>query len=122
MSEWASVAKAVNDRMREGGITQRELAEKSGISVATLRKIQHAEPQARNRSTLASISRALGFGDDYLWRIAMEAPTEINGTVDASAIDDLRSDLAELRERVEALEARQGMVTAEHLPRGRGRD
>ena len=120
MDEWALVAKAVNDRMLERGITQRELAERSGISVATLRKIQHAEPQARNRSTLAGISRALGFRDDHLWRIATEVPSSGDGTIDALVIDDLRSDLAELRARVEALEARQGTATDEHLAGERG--
>jgi transcriptional regulator with XRE-family HTH domain len=121
MDEWALVAKAVNDRMLERGITQRELAERSGISVATLRKIQHAESQARrNRSTLASLSRALGFRDDYLWRIATEAPSSGGGTIDALVIDDLRADLAELRARVEVLEARQGTATDERLAGDRG--
>ncbi len=104
---WASVAKAVNDRMREHGLTQRELAERSGVSVATLRKVQHGLPQARNRSTLANISRALGFPDSHLWRIATEAPLAGHETDEASAIEALRSDLEDLRKRVEAIEARQ---------------
>jgi len=116
VSEWAAVAKAVNDRMRERGLTQRELAERSGISPATLRKIQHGEPQARTRSTLASISRALGFRDDYLWHVATQTPASIDSTVDAAALADLRSDLAELRKRVEAIEARQGVVIIERIP------
>jgi transcriptional regulator with XRE-family HTH domain len=104
---WASVAEAVNDRMRERGITQRELAESSGISVATLRKVQHGLPQARNRSTLANISRALGFRDDHLWRIATESPPGTDSASEASTIDALRSDLEDLRKRVEAIEANQ---------------
>src|SRR5579863_9004853 len=120
MDEWALVAKAVNDRMLERGITQRELAERSGISVATLRKIQHGEPQARNRSTLANISRALGFRDDHLWRIATEAPSP-DGAADRLVIDDLRSQIADLRARVEAIEARQG-TAAERPARAAGQD
>jgi transcriptional regulator with XRE-family HTH domain len=120
MSEWAAVAKAVNERMRERMLTQRELAERSGVSVATLRKIQHGTPQARTRSTLANISRALGFRDDYLWGIATEVPAAASDSIDTSAIDDLRSDLAELRKRVEAIEARQPAATAEHSLRERG--
>lgn len=105
MSDWASVAKAVNDRMHERGLTQRELAERSGLSVATLRKIQHGQAQTRTRATLASLSRALGFRDDHLWRIAIQGqpPTE---THDASDVDDLRAELADLRTRVQAIEVR----------------
>lgn len=104
MSDWASVAKAVNDRMHERGLSQRELAERSGISVATLRKIQHGQAQSRSRATLATLSRALGFRDDHLWGIANQGqpPAEL---LDASAIDDLRTDLADLRNRVQAIEA-----------------
>ena len=120
MNEWAAVASAVNDRMHERGLTQRELAERSGVSVATLRKIQHGTPQARSRSTLANVSRALGFRDDYLWRITMDAPAAAHGPADTSAIDDLRSDLAELRKRVDAIEARQLAAMAEHPPAERG--
>jgi transcriptional regulator with XRE-family HTH domain len=115
---WASVAKVVNERMRERGLTQRELAERSGVSVATLRKVQHGLPQARNRSTLANISRALGFRDDHLWRVASEAALTAHEEAEASAIEALRSDLADLRKRVEAIEARQFAVAQRSSPDG----
>lgn len=105
MSDWTSVAEAVNDRMHERGLTQREVAERSGISVATLRKIQHGQAQARTRATLASLSRALGFRDDHLWRIASQGGPSA-APPDTSAIDGLRADLADLRNRVQAIEDR----------------
>ena len=107
MAYWADVATAVNDRMAARGISQRELAERSGISPATLRKIQHGDAQARNRSTLSGVSRALGFPEDHLWRIATE------GSAAARAADDehgtLRRDVAELQRRVGAIETRLRM-------------
>lgn len=101
MSNWTDVAKVVNERMGERGITQQELAERSGVSTATLRKIQGGDEQKRTRSTLASISRALGLGDDYLWRVSR------GEALDASDGDlsTLRAQVADLARRVEALES-----------------
>jgi transcriptional regulator with XRE-family HTH domain len=101
------VARVVNERMQERGITQRELAERSGISVATLRKIQHGVEQTRNRSTFANISRTLGFPEDHLWRVWTggvkdDADTEVS----PSALEELRRELVDLRHRVSVIEGR----------------
>lgn len=103
MDHWADVAKVVNERMAERSITQQELAALSGVSVATLRKIQAGVSQQRTRGVLANISRALGFADDHLWRVSRgESPTaESQGEVSA-----LRAEVSELTRRVEALETR----------------
>lgn len=109
MGNWEAVARAVNDRMTERGISQRELAERSGVSPATLRQIQQGVPRQRSRSTLAAISRALGFPDDRLREVSMDGrPTEERRAVDASPVSELRRELTDLRKRVETLEA--------HLP------
>jgi transcriptional regulator with XRE-family HTH domain len=85
-------------------MTQRELAERSGVSVATLRKIQRGEEQQRTRATLASISRALGFPDDHLWRVSQGTsdPGEAWSDDEMSA---LRAGLADLTRRVETPES-----------------
>jgi nucleoid-associated protein EbfC len=70
---WALVARVVNDQMAERGMTQRELARRSGVSAATLRKIQRGGEQRRSRATLVSVSRALGLPDDHLWRVSQGA-------------------------------------------------
>jgi transcriptional regulator with XRE-family HTH domain len=109
VSYWADVAKVVNDRMSERGVTQQELAERSGVSTATLRKIQGGGEQKRTRSTLASISRALGLGEDHLWRVSRgETPDGPPG----GELLALRTEVAELARRVEALES-QMAVTAD---------
>lgn len=108
MGNWAAVAKVVNDRMRDRNITQRELAERSGVSPATLRQIQQGVERQRSRSTLAAISRALGFPEDRLREIsADDGLTEVAAPVEApSSVGELREELADLRKRVEDLEAR----------------
>jgi transcriptional regulator with XRE-family HTH domain len=104
LAHWADVAKVVNDRMAERGITQRELAERSGVSVATLRKIQGGGEQQRTRATLANVSRALGLPDDYLSRVSQgDKPAASGSDKELSAV---RAELADLARRVEALESR----------------
>jgi len=110
LGHWADVSKAVNARMAARGLSQRELAERSGVSPATLRKIQHGDEQARNRSTLANISRALGWPEDHLWRVSSDG-------LDAARLPDddpasLRRELDELQRRVVAIESRLEMTDA----------
>jgi transcriptional regulator with XRE-family HTH domain len=106
LGDWADVAKVVNDRMTERGITQQELAERSGVSPATLRKIQAGDEQKRTRSTLANVSRALGFADDHLWRVSRgERPADAVPDGDLSI---LRAEVADLARRMDALESRMG--------------
>jgi transcriptional regulator with XRE-family HTH domain len=103
VDHWADVAKVVNERMAERSMTQQELATLSGVSVATLRKIQAGVSQQRTRGVLANISRALGLAEDHLWRVSRgEAPTG----EPQSELSTLRTEMADLARRVEALESR----------------
>ena len=108
MNDWTAVAKVVNERMSALDLTQRDLSERSGVSTATLRKIQQGDDQRRSATTLTAISRALRLPDDHLRRIASGSPGA--GAV-ASAEDRLperlesvEAQLAQLQERVAALE------------------
>ena len=112
MSDWAAVAKVVNDRMSRLDLTQRELSERSGVSVATLRKIQQGDDQRRSATTLAAISRALGLADDHLRRIANGAraatPAGADGDRMPERLESVEAQLARLQERVAALEGSDG--------------
>jgi len=114
LRHWADVATVVNDRMVTRGLSQRELAERSGLSPATLRKIQHGVDQARNRSTLAGLSRALGLPEDHLWRVAMEGLAAAEQTGDETGA--LRRDVADLERRVAAIESQ--LMTNRWAPAG----
>lgn len=110
MSYWVDVAKVVNDRMSECGVTQQELARRSGVSTATLRKIQGGGEQNRTRTTLASISRALDLSDDYLWCVSRGEAPDASGDGELSK---LRAEIADLARRVEALESRNAATSRE---------
>lgn len=103
MDRWAEVAQVVKDRMAELSMTQRELSEKSGLSTATLRKLNPDKPQRLTQSTLTGISRALGFSEDHLWRVSRgETANAPDGDLSA-----LRTEVAALTRRVEALESQR---------------
>ena len=67
---WAAVARAVSGRVRELGWRQRELAERSHVSVAVVREIQrHTVERRRSPRTLEALSVALGWEPEYLHRV-----------------------------------------------------
>ena len=56
---WAAVARAISDRVRELGWRQRELAERSHVSVAVARETQrHAVERRRSPYALEASSMA----------------------------------------------------------------
>ena len=64
---WAAVARVISDRVRELGWRQRELAERSHVSLAVVREIQrHTVERRRNRRTLEALSVALGWEPERL--------------------------------------------------------
>ncbi|WP_416210660.1 helix-turn-helix domain-containing protein [Frankia sp. Cas8] len=78
--DWSAVADAVNARMAHERIGQKALADASGVSVATLRRIQHGAHGRRvQNTTLTAIARALGWPDDHLIRVlhAGGTPTSV---------------------------------------------
>lgn len=104
MSKWQVVADVVNARMAERDILQRDLAEKARIGVSTLRSIQSGEDRQRSRATLANLSRALGFPEDYLWGVSESGEAgDVAGTI---TVERLQGEIAELRQRVEAIETK----------------
>ncbi|MER7011510.1 helix-turn-helix transcriptional regulator [Saccharopolyspora sp. NPDC000359] len=109
--DWAALAAAINTRLAELGMTQRELAERSDVSPATLRQLQNPdsyEPKRRSPRLLAAISEGLRWPHDHLAqvlegsRLAPEVETPLRDEV-----AQLRGEVAELRSRVDELEARE---------------
>lgn len=65
--DWSAVAEAVNARATELALKQRELAEKSGVSLAIVREIQQGRIQRRrNPRTLEALSIALDWHPQHL--------------------------------------------------------
>jgi len=112
--DWQAVADAINARMTELPMSQRDLAERSGVSVATLRELQHARA-ARKRSgrLLTAISTALDWPEDYLRAVLTGAATPTSSgsqgpskdglTVVLARLDQLHGEVRRLADAVDRL-------------------
>jgi transcriptional regulator with XRE-family HTH domain len=100
---WAAVARAISGRARELGWRQRELAERSHVSVAVVREIQrHTVERRRSPRTLEALSMALGWEPEYLHKVLKGHPEQSGGHIapDLAAVwsrlDSFESRLAEI--------------------------
>jgi hypothetical protein len=99
--DWAAVARAISERVRELGWRQRELAERSHVSVAVVRSIQrHTVERRRSRRTLESLSVALGWEPGRLDSVLK------GRTQDPAGRSQVLADGAALWSRLDALEGR----------------
>src|SRR5438552_2541540 len=64
---WAAVASAIEVRMAELGLNHRELAERAGVALSTVRELRHNTVQRRRSGrTLEALSVALGLHPRHL--------------------------------------------------------
>ena len=98
--DWGAVAAVVNERMAARRVGQQELAQLSGVSVSTLRQVQHGAGRRVQNKTLTAISRALGWPDDHLSVILLNSSPGPRRTVDPHAVRS--SESAETLRRLEA--------------------
>jgi len=115
--DWAAVAKAINERVNELGWRQRELAERSRVSQAIVRELQHHTVERRRSTrTLESLSVTLGWHPQHLDAVLHgRRPPEVNepitdqGDTLWSRLDALEQRLEEITERLDDLKS--GMTT-----------
>ncbi|MCI2421529.1 XRE family transcriptional regulator [Saccharopolyspora sp. K220] len=103
------MAKAISDRLAETRMTQMDVASKAGVSLTTLRELQHnINARKRQPRTLAAISEALGWPSPYLERVlhgeTLEPHAEEAEDPVLRKLDAVLDELQELRDRVAALE------------------
>lgn len=112
MSEdWAAVSKAINERVNELGWRQRELAERSHVSQAIVREIQHHTVERRRSTrTLEALSVTLGWHPQHLDAVlrgrtppAADEPVSPTGDTVWSRLDALEERLNEITERLDDL-------------------
>jgi transcriptional regulator with XRE-family HTH domain len=115
--DWAAVAKAINERVNELGWRQRELAERSHVSQAIIRELQHHTVERRRSTrTLESLSVTLGWHPQHLDAVLRSRqPPEVNeptaDSTDAlwSRLDGLERRLDEITDRLADLQT--GLTT-----------
>ncbi|MGH3927282.1 MAG: helix-turn-helix domain-containing protein, partial [Pseudonocardiaceae bacterium] len=113
MEDWAAVAEAINERVNELGWRQGELAERSHVSRATVRELQHhIVERRRSARTLEALSSALGWHPQHIDGVLRgrqpPKPTEPvtkNGESPWSRIDALERHLSDITERLDAIQA-----------------
>jgi DNA-binding PucR family transcriptional regulator len=109
--DWAAVAEAINERVNELGWRQGELAERSHVSQAIVRELQHhVIERRRSRRTLESLSTALGWHPQHLDAVLrgntpprLAEPVSDNGDKLLSRLDALERRLDEIVERLNDL-------------------
>jgi transcriptional regulator with XRE-family HTH domain len=109
--DWAAVAKAINERVNELGWRQRELAERSRVSQAIVRELQHHTVERRRSArTLASLSITLGWHPEHLdavlhGRQPPDVDDQVTDRTDTlwSRLDSLEQRLDEITERLDDL-------------------
>ena len=116
---WAAVARAISARVRELGWRQRELAERSHVSLAVVREIQrHTVERRRNRRTLEALSVALGWEPEHLDRVLKGRARQSGGNTAPegaalwSCLESFESRLAEILRLLTELRSDVSAVTA----------
>jgi transcriptional regulator with XRE-family HTH domain len=109
--DWSAVAKAINERVHELGWQQRELAQRSHVSQAIVRELQHHTVERRRSArTLEALSTTLGWHPQHLQAVlagrrppSPEDPDDRGGELWAR-LDTIEGRLAEITERLGALQ------------------
>ena len=84
--DWRAVADAINTRMTELPLNQRDLADRSGVSVATIRELQYPNtPRRRSARTLGALSEALEWPEGYLRAVLHGEAVPTGGTLTKSS-------------------------------------
>lgn len=103
---WQDVANAIDRRLAELGWSQMDLVRQSGVSDATVRRLQRGGGDGGFRSSsLAEVSKALGWQPEALARVSRgeEAPKTVD-YLDRAAlvrqIRKLRADVDDLEDMV----------------------
>jgi hypothetical protein len=107
--DWAAVSKAINRRMAELGVSQRELIERAQVSKAIVGEIQHNTTQRRRSArTLEALSLALDWHPGHLAAVLAGHRPPAAGEPAPRSAEDVPGRLAviehQLREIVERLD------------------
>ena len=106
-ADWAAVAKAMDRRLSELGLRQRDLAAQAHVSQAIVRELQHNTKQRRRSArTLEALSVALGWHPGHLHAVLDgREPPDPTAHVPSST-DVVAGRLAAIESHLRAIEER----------------
>jgi hypothetical protein len=124
VENWSAVAKAIDERANELGLRQRELAERSHVSQAIVRELQHQTVERkRSARTLEALSLALEWHPGHLAALLHGHEPLKPGQTGNPAIDDVAARLSAIEDRLqditERLDAMNANLAAVTNPAGR---
>lgn len=113
MSEdWSAVANAISQRLAELGMRQRELAERSHVSQAIVRELQHNTAQRRRSArTLEALSVGLAWHPQHLTAVLIGRTPPEPGDPPLAADDDVPARLAVIEHHLRELTERIGEIS-----------
>jgi transcriptional regulator with XRE-family HTH domain len=86
--DWSAAAEAINTRSAELALKQKELAERSGVSLAIVREIQQGRIQRkRNPRTLEALSIALDWHPQHLTAV-LQGKTPPDADASTAQVED----------------------------------
>jgi hypothetical protein len=111
VEDWAGVARAINQRMAELGINQRELIERSLVSKATVGELCHNSAQRRRSArTLEALSTALEWHPQHLSAVLRHQRAPDIGEPVSRSDNDVPGRLAAIEYRLAQIEAQLGTI------------
>ena len=112
MSEdWAAVARAINQRMAELELSQRELIERSRVSKATVGELARNSTQRRRSTrTLEALSLALDWHPTHLHAVLNSAHIPAVGEPAGRSDDDIPGRLAAIEYQLAQITSQLGAV------------
>ncbi len=127
MSEdWVAVSHAIKERVNELGWRQRELAQRSHVSQAIVRELQHHTVERRRSArTLEALSLALGWHPQHLIAVLhgrtppeLGEPISDNGRTVSSRLDAIDERLSEITDLLQAMNANlTAVISHDHTGR-----
>ncbi|HYZ36189.1 MAG TPA: XRE family transcriptional regulator [Pseudonocardiaceae bacterium] len=124
--DWVAVANAINERVNELGWRQRELAQRSHVSQAIVRELQHHTVERRRSArTLEALSVALGWHPQHLAAVLrgrtppeLGEPVSDNSRTVSSRLDSIDERLGEIADLLHEMNANLARVISdEHIDR-----
>ncbi|WP_199435487.1 helix-turn-helix domain-containing protein [Qaidamihabitans albus] len=105
--DWAAVARAISERMNDLGLRQRELAERSHVSQAIVRELQHRTVERRRSArTLEALSLALEWHPGHLAAVLAGRKPLSPGETGDTTMDEVLARLTAIEGRLEEITRR----------------